>query len=448
MRGIPGGIQGPASKRAFVLAALLLLAALAPGASWAAESARSANAPKKVVVPFDFVSQFDNGRYGQMLADSIWKKLERMKDFVIPEMQDVREVCEAQKIRLTPDTPLEKVGDVVRQSFDAQVGIWGSIERAPGAEGEIYDLSIRCVDFSGPQPQVLYEKLNVRTKSVSEVPHLYVREMLEKLSGREIPLPQTKRLYASGADVDKRWQYGRNLIVGGDFETAVRGVPKGWEPRAGQLREPLGNLVRWVQDEANSANHVIRFSFPAAVGDTDGVMYYSNEFPVEANAVYRFQVRWRTDGPAVKVFIKCYDEEKTEFRGDSPARGVDAGPYGSLNAPAGRERREVYRSQQNLYGPKNTWNLQTEDFTPKHVKYTPKWGRVMLYAYTGAGTVQFDDVLLKQVVPSPSANLAGEKRHSAASKVTLREMEENERRGKEVQEALRKEEAPQGEKED
>jgi hypothetical protein len=427
------------------LAALIFAGFAGPAAG--AEFAKSANAPKKIVVPFDFVSRFDNGRYGQMLADSIWKKLDRMKDFVIPEMQDVREVCEVNKIRLAPDTPLEKVGEVVRRDFEAQVGIWGSIERAPGADVEIYDLSIRCVDFSGPQPQVIYEKLNVRTSSVSEVPHVYVREMLEKLSGRTIPLPQTKRLYATGAAVEQRWQNGRNLIGGGDFETAVRGVPKGWEPRAGQLREPLGNLVKWVQDEGNPSNHVVRFSFPAVVGDNEGVMYYSNEFPVEAGAVYRFQVRWRTDGPAVKVFIKCYDEEKTEFRSESPGRGVDAGPSGSLNAPGGRERREVYRSQQNLYGPKNTWNVQTEDFTPKHQKYTPQWGRVMLYAYMGAGTVGFDDVVLKQVVPSPLANVAGEKRHSAASKVTLKEMEENERRGKEARQKLRDEDSAQDSKE-
>lgn len=425
--------------------AVLLLAVVAvPGR--AAEFARSANAPRKVVVPFDFVSRFDNGRYGQMLADSIWKKLDQLKDFDIPEMQDMRELCEAKKIQLTPDTPLDKVRQVVRKDFDAQVGIWGSIERAPGAEAEIYDLSIRCVDFSGDQPRVIYEKTNVRTSSISEVPHVYVREMLEKLSGREIPLPQTKRLYAAGTAVEQRWQKGPNLVAGGNFETAVRGVPKGWEPRAGQLREPLGNLVKWVPEEGNAGNHLIRFSFPAAVGDNEGVMYYSNEFPVEAGAVYRFQVRWRTDGPAVKVFIKWYDEEKTEYRAQSPASGADVGPYGSLNAPAGRERREVYRSQQNLYGPKNAWNVQTEDFTPKHVKYTPRWGRVMLYAYLGAGSVEFDDVLLKQVVPAPSASLAGEKRHSAASKVTLREMEENERRGKQAREQLRKQAEQEGPK--
>ena len=426
-----------------------MILAVTPGPVAAAESARSANAPKKVVIPFDFVSRFDGGRYGQMLADSIWKKLDSLGDFVIPEsMQDIRDLCETNNLRITPDTPLETVGRAVRNDFDAQIGIWGSIERAPGTEGEIYDLAIRCVDFSGHQPRVIYEKTGVRTNSVSEVPHVYVREMLEKLSGRAIPLPRAERVYATSAAAEERWKTGPNLVAGGDFETAVRGVPKGWDSRAGQLREPLGNLVKWVPEAANPRNHVIRFSFPQSVGDNEGVMYYTSEFAVQEGATYRFQCRWRSDGPAAKVFIKCYDETQTVYRSESRSSGLEAGDpaTGSRNAPGGRERREVFRSQQNLYGPKNTWNTQTEDFTPKHTKYSPKWGRVMLYAYLGGGNVEFDDVIVKQVVPPASLNLVQDKRHSAATKVTLKEMEENERRGKEARERLRKKEEPQGAK--
>ncbi len=425
--------------------------ALAPGPAAAAEPARSANAPKKVVVPFDFVSRFDGGRYGRMLADSIWKKLANLGDFLIPEsMQDVRDLCEGRHIRITPDTPLETVGRAVRNDFDAQIGIWGSIERAPGTDGEIYDLVIRCVDFSGERPRVIYEKTGVRTSSVSEVPHVYVREMLEKLSGRTIPLPRTERVYATSPAAQERWKTGPNLIVGGDFETAQRGVPKGWEARAGQLREPLGGLVQWVPEAGKPRSHVIRFSFPKAVGDNEGVMYYSNEFPIQDGATYRFQCRWRSDGPAVKVFIKCYDEIQTAYRGEARSLGLEAGDpnTGSRNAPGGRERREVFRSQQNLYGPKNTWNTQTEDFVPKHPRYSPKWGRVMLYAYLGGGNVEFDDVIVKQVVPPASLNLVQEKRHSSATKITLKEMEENERRGQEARERLRKDKKTPGNKEE
>jgi hypothetical protein len=95
------------------------------------------------------------------------------------------------------------------------------------------------------------------------------------------------------------------------------------------------------------------------------------------------------------------------------------------------QRREVYRCQMALDGPKNAWNTHTEDFTPKHTKYSPKWGRVMLYAYLGAGEVEFDDVVVKQIVPPPTANAPKEQRHSSATKVTLPEMQENERRSKE-----------------
>ena len=60
--------------------------------------------PKKVVIPFDFVSKFDDGRYGQMLGDMIWKKLSREGGFIIPEsMLDVRDYCESHKLEPSPD---------------------------------------------------------------------------------------------------------------------------------------------------------------------------------------------------------------------------------------------------------------------------------------------------------------------------------------------------------
>ena len=89
----------------------------------------------------------------------------------------------------------------------------------------------------------------------------------------------------------------------------------------------------------------------------------SDFFPVEEGATYRFQCRWQTTGSAVKVFIKCYDELSTEFR-NRP--GGDA---------ASNEKREVYRSQQNLSGRHSgVWNVQTEDFTPQHTQFTPRGG--------------------------------------------------------------------------
>jgi len=415
------------------LCGLVLSLALAPSPAVAAETG-------KVVVPFDFVSKFDDGRYGEMLGDMFWKKLEREKHFVIPEsMHDVRDICKNKNFHPAPDTPLEKMKKFVEEDFGGQVAIWGSVERAAGAEAEIYDLVIKCVDFSTPQPMVIYEK-TVRTNSVSEIPHLYGKEMLDALYGRKPGGPPQ-----ADPDAEKRWKENPNLVVGGNFETAVRGVPKGWEPVAGQYREPLGNLVKWLAEVGNPKNHVIRFAFDRNIAENEGVMYYCEPFPVEAGAKYRFQCRWRSNGPSPKVFIKCYDETSSQYRAASegkPAASPSTGKGGYV--PQWSQMREVYRSQQNLKGEKNTWNTQTEDFTPKHTKYTPRWGRVMLYAYLQPGVVEFDDVVVKQIVPGVTSEQNQDPRHSIATKVTLREMEENERRSKAAKERAEREKAKKG----
>jgi hypothetical protein len=357
---------------------------------------------RKVVIPFDFVSKFDNGRYGQIVGDILWKKLSREGNFITPEsMLDVRDYCESHKLRPSPEMDLDKMKKIVEEDFGAQIAVWGSVERAPGAEGEIYDLTIKCVDFSAkPRPKVIYQK-TARTKSVSEIPHLYVKEMLDALTGRQATGP-------AGLDqvAEQNWQKNPNL-TSGDFEQGADGVPKGWDKVAGQQREPLGGLVRWTTEKGGTYNKVILFKLDRNVAENEGLMYYSDFFPIEEGAKYRFRCRWRTDGPTLKMFLKCYDDDET-----------------------GR-RREVYRSQQNFKGPNGTWNTHTEDFTPRHTKYSPKWGRVMLYAYLQPGEVEFDDVIVKQIVPASPGEQAKVRRHSSESKITVKEMQENERRSRE-----------------
>ena len=329
---------------------------------------------RKVVIPFDFVSTFDDGRYGRMIGEMVWKKLSREGGYIIPEsMLDVREFCDSHKLAPSPETSLERMKKIVQGDFGGQIGIWGSVERAPAAEKDVYDLVIKCVDFSAqPRPKVIYET-TVRTKSVSEIPHVYVKQMLDALYERKAGEPPAPDLAA-----EKNWRNGPNLVCG-DFERGADGVPKGWDKVAGQQREPLGGLVRWMADADRPGSRFIHFTLDKQVAENEGVMYYSDFFPIEAGATYRLQCRWRSNGPAAKVFVKCYDYVSESLR-----------------------RREVYRSQQNLAGPRGAWNTHTEDFTPKHAKYPPKWGRVMLYAYHDPGTVDFGDMVVKQIVAAPS----------------------------------------------
>jgi hypothetical protein len=410
----------------------LLAAALAA----AALPAPAAEQKKVVVIPFEFTSKFDNGVYGGKMGELILKKLSRGGQFIIPDtMDEVRDACQSNNVKLSGDTPLAKVQEVVRKTFEANIGIWGSIERAPASDGEEYDLVIKCVDFSADSgPKVIYE-VSARTKSAAEISHLYVKQMIDKLYDRPGGAPP-------GSDPiwEENWKKNPNLVVGGDFEKAEGGVPDGWEPRCGQQREPLGRLVRWVPETDKPENHVIRLTLDKDVAENEGLMYYSKPIPVEEGARYRFQCRWRTSAPAVKVFLKCYDEMESEYKAEKAESAEKSGPAAPSGSQSPGDRRpkalgrlrEVYRSQQNLYGPPKTWNTQTQDFTPKHTKYSPKWCRVMLYAYVFAGVVEFDDVVIKQIAPASGRELQKERRHSAATDVTIKEMEENDRRSKEA----------------
>jgi len=411
-----------------------------------AVSARAADDDRKVVIPFDFVSKFDDGRYGEIVGDMLWKKLSKQGRFIVPEaMSDVRDYCASHSLKPSPDMDLDKMKKIVRGDFDAQIGIWGSVERAPGEEKEIYDLVIKCVDFSAkPDPKVIYE-VKARTNSVSEIPHLYVKQMLDALYDRK---PGSK----PGLDpiAEENWKKNPNLVIGGDFERGTRGVPKGWDKLCGEPREPIGRQVQWMAEQSNSGNRVIRFNLSKDVAEFTGLMYYSEYFPVQEGATYRFQCRWRSNGPAVKVFVKCYDDERSEYREESKVGSAGAGKNLRKGDYVGSEtmRREVYRSQQNLKGPTNTWNTQTEDFTPQHVKYSPKWCRVMLYAYITAGVIEFDDVVVKEILPASPGEQAKVRRHSKETKITLKEMEENEQRSNEIKEKQKQKAAKKSAKDD
>lgn len=387
----------------------------------AAEDGAGADEPK-VVIPFDFQSKFDDGRYGQTVGDMVWKKLSKMGQFVIPEaMIDVRDTVEASRVELSADTPQDQVRRLVEEDFGAQIGIWGSVERVPGNEWDVYDLKIRCVDFSDKtrlEPKVIYS-VDARTKTVSEIPHTYLKAMFDKLYGRDSASGENLTPGEARA-IAENWEKNPNLVQGGDFQAGSNGVPRGWDTHGGQLREPVGRLVQW---QTEGKNRFIRLSFDQELGDTFGVMYYSDPFPVTEGTKYRFTCRWRTDGPKPKIFIKCYDETTSDYRADEE-------PASPKSSGEGRFR-EVYRNQQNLEGPVGEWNVRTEDFTPKHTKYTPRWCRVMLYGYLGAGNVDFDDVVIKEIVPASTHDQMKDPRHSLDSDVTLREQEENRRRSEE-----------------
>ena len=90
---------------------------------------------------------------------------------------------------------------------------------------DVYDLTLKSVDFSGEVPVVLYDEQH-RTKTVSEIPHLYVRNMLAQLTGEDLAEPEPM----PDPEAEARWRDGPDLIVNGTFEAGDAGRPDGWDP--------------------------------------------------------------------------------------------------------------------------------------------------------------------------------------------------------------------------
>ena len=219
-------ILGHRSRGAIPTRRLIALAAAFTTLLAAAAVAQppASDPPKKVVIPFDFESKFDNGEYGQTIGDMLWAKLHRQGGFVIPEsMQDVRDWCQRTHMIPGPETTLEKMKEVVAREQAGDIGIWGKIERVQGFETDVYDLWINVADFSVDPPRWIYQK-KARTQTVSEIPHIYVKEALDRLYGRTEQIAG-----APDPELQKRWEKAPNLVKG-DFQQG--------RERAGRLGPP------------------------------------------------------------------------------------------------------------------------------------------------------------------------------------------------------------------
>jgi hypothetical protein len=330
-----------------------------------------------VVIPLDFASTFDDGQVGRTLGELFWSKLRRQGGWVLPEsMTDVREA--AARAKITPDaaTPPAKLKAFVRDDQAGDLAIWGRIDRVEGTALDEYEVEIVAADFRTDPPTELIRK-KARTRTVSEIPHEIVPEVLVALSGGRA-VPGTKVATVHDGPLPR---LDAPNLVRGDFETPRPGRgaigPMGWDP--------LTALITWpVDPDADPPSKIIRFTIPRAVAESSGVLYYSDPFPVREGATYRFRCRWRSTAPAVKVFIKAYDH-------------LDPQGYRGAEAAV----REVYRSQQNLAGAPNEWHEHAQDFTPKHGRFTPRTARVMLYAYYPPGVVEWDDVSVQLIRAAP-----------------------------------------------
>ena len=246
---------------AAVFTALLTAAAAAQPAS---------DAPKKVVIPFDFESRFDNGEYGQTIGEMLWAKLHRQGGFVIPEsMQDVRDWCQRNKMIPGPETTLEKMKEIVVKEQAGDIGIWGKVERVQGYETDVYDLWINVADFSVDPPALDLPEEGPHPDRQRDPPHL-------RQGGPRPPLrPHRAGRRGSRSRAPEAMGARPRISSRAISSKAAAHRPAGTpcptmspgSPRKARTRKPAtgSSASRMNEDVAGST----------------GVLYYSNFFPVE-----------------------------------------------------------------------------------------------------------------------------------------------------------------------
>ena len=350
------------------LAVLLLAAGL-----WAAER----SAAKPALVALDFRSTFDDGKMGRRLAEIVTGHAGRSGRFETYDFLSRDEVLESFGFTAEPETLPEEVARIGREGFAARYVFWGEVR--PARAG--YFVHFKAVDCAGETALLVLNEEHA-ADDVHKIP-LIVEEVLRHLTGEPEPVKELDPA------AERAWKVTPNLLANGSFEKGT-GHPAGWEE--------LPDYAQWAANP-DGPGKCIQFDLDRERARSYGGLYYSDPVTLRPGATYRFQVRIKSLRPTPMVFLKCYDEFPDKF-------GFEA------------QRREVYRRPIHAEATQ-AWTTYSTDFVPRHPRYTPRWLRVMLYAYGAeAGQVYFDECILKEIKP-PAA--AGGATRGGAARSELRE---------------------------
>jgi hypothetical protein len=192
---------------------------------------------------------------------------------------------------------------------------------------------------------------------------------------------------------EKRWKTGKNLVINGDFETGQL-TPTAWEP----LKEHMS----WVRDPDGKSGKVVKFDMPQNIAATYGMLLYSRPIEIETGATYRLRWRFKTQAPAVKLFIKGYNSFTKEFGFKGQNREVWRSRKDPQHGP--RVKNEYKRGEWTEYGHDFVpFAGKTDARTGRFLRYPkqPKYLRLMLYAYWPKGVVYWDDIVVKKMGNAP-----------------------------------------------
>jgi hypothetical protein len=312
------------------------------------------NTPRTVprLIVYDFDSAFDDGALGATVADVITGHAFRSEAF-----ETFAELVQEERLRTKPlrasfGADVDPVVQHAREVFGADMAIWGTVT----GSREEPTLHVLAMDLRGTKEAVLL-------RDTYPCPNIHYMPMAaERILAACLGLGLTER--APGRALET---LSKNLVPNGDFESGL----KGWE-------NPMPGSVEVVDG-------VLTYRMDEAVAGSSGIGVLSEYIPVEPNTHYVCSIRVRSK-PSIIVWVKGY----AQFAANTPGEEtVDP-------------RREVYRHQmrpQKKVAPdaEGWYSASTDPFRPRHFRHDVTWMRVKLYAYYPAGTVEFDDIVLRAV---------------------------------------------------
>jgi hypothetical protein len=183
---------------------------------------------------------------------------------------------------------------------------------------------------------------------------------------------------------DALWKTNPNLVANGDFSDSGcwHGILKS-EYYAVPISEKLPEedkivIYKMPGEKGGKVNPVLAMNLSRQTAENNGLACLSDGIKIEPKTRYRLSFRYKSDGPALHVFVKGYTK----------------GP----NIKGDVADREIYRRQVPPSGATNgKWVEVVDEFNPQHVAFAVQTLKVDLYAYLSPGTVMFDDVVLEAV---------------------------------------------------
>jgi len=320
---------------------------------------------KPVIVVFDFVSAYDGDRVGKFVGKNLWAKFDRTGKCSMVERDDLVAGVEQAKFVAGFDMKPADIVKFAAEKFGATHAVWGKVEQA-GGEGLKVSARAAAVEDKGEK---LLVDMNMEIKN-QYVVQLATKEVVRLFFKGRKATPDV------GPDEEKRWLTAPNLVKNPSFELGAD-HPQFWEPFGKSYHQ---GGVSWVASPEGKGK-CIKFQMDGGVAGGPGVGYYGDPISIKDGTIYRFSVRVRADGPTVKIFLKHY-------------KLFPPGP----NEKEGQWR-ETRRAPLNCKGgERGKWKTYTRDFRPhRNDKHDPSITRVELYAYHPAGTVYFDDVVMKKL---------------------------------------------------